>query len=305
MPKLMSKNSLVNKDKMSSYDENNSETLNGLNASQLFPKLYHPKLCARHRVPSICSSETGGATSLNSAQFKLRKSRRNRSYVSNTSDLASSVDLNEFKLSKSHSYSRRRKYFSESSNPNIQSLNKKAIPLRPKRSNKSLERMNLLDKSEEEINLEDKMKIFINSQDSNAKSQRETSNRVHFHLSNNTDDENDDSRDLNSKVASNESINFISESNNDKMFTSSSNNMLIEPYNDFNIKGPIVTEPPDDNDNEYNPRSNDNIVHLSPISTPISMPNLNASNNSERPMEWDSYFDNLELNALGRVNIDI
>ena len=56
--------------------------------------LYYPKLCARHRIPSICSSET--------SQYRMKKARRYRSCMSNASDLASSVDLNEFKSSRSY-----------------------------------------------------------------------------------------------------------------------------------------------------------------------------------------------------------
>ena len=59
---------------------------------------YYPKLCARHRVPSVCSSE---------ATSHYREKRRSRRTTSNGSDMASSVDANEFKSKSSRYYPRK------------------------------------------------------------------------------------------------------------------------------------------------------------------------------------------------------
>lgn len=119
--------------------------------------LFYPKLCPRHRVPSICSSETASATG-----YRQRKPKRARSYVS--SDVASSVDLNEFKSSKS--YSRRRKYYSlnEGSTANF---NPNKLGQKSRKSMKSLEKLNVDDTK-------------LNNSD--LFGYKSKPNRVHFHL---------------------------------------------------------------------------------------------------------------------------
>ncbi len=76
-----------------------------------------PKMCPRHRVPSVGSSEAGGNSYPKSNElfgYKNRKSRRSRSYLS-TSEVASSVDLNEFRHTSTSFFLKRKKQQSSSS----------------------------------------------------------------------------------------------------------------------------------------------------------------------------------------------
>lgn len=182
---------------------------------------YYPKLCPRHRVPSICSSETTSATG-----YRQRRPKRTRSYVS--SDVASSVDLNEFKSSRS--YSRRRKYFS---------LNEGSSSKLEQNSRRSL-------KSFTKLNLQDtKLK---NSDMFDFKSKP---NRVHFHLH---DGESESDTEKLGNISSKDKFDKIYESNT--MFENldhlskdmqTPNIVLINEDSNNNTDicspAPIVTEP--------------------------------------------------------------
>lgn len=321
---LMIKDRIINEDeKMSSCDDKSSNNVTSLNSSRAFSNPYVPKMCPRHRVPSICSSETGGpGSSLNGNQLRLRR-RRNRSYVSNTSDVASSVDLNEYKSAKAYSYSRRRKYDSYNEGSIADSDSTKRLSYsKSRKSFKSFDRLSLENKNEN-MELNNKIQMLLNSQESICKTTTQpesnktstTTTRVHFHLNHQSDDENV-SKENNSQVASNEPINYVSDSNkivntNFVLFNESRN----EQDSSYNSQetGPIVTEPDDDDEDEIKTsklnkrRSNSDLSHLR------SRKNLNSTSDMDDhdtnaigdSIEWESYFDSLELNAIGRVNINI
>jgi hypothetical protein len=167
-------------------NNNNSESLdqftaklsNEKNMSHLAPPLapssfYYqpPKICPRHRVPSVCSSEAGtisyksGATGASggTAGHMLSSSidahgiymkRRTRSFQ--RSECASSVDLNEFKVSRSSfSFANKRKRSSHSI-----SINK------PSSTNKTSSSL-LMDSQAAKANLTDDSKQLLASSNIN------------------------------------------------------------------------------------------------------------------------------------------
>jgi hypothetical protein len=97
------------------HHNHNGAKNNNNNSTAHSHHLSLPKICPRHRVPSVGSSEAGGGGSSYPKSNELfgyksgtggrssgtTRSRRSRSHLS-TSELASSVDLNEFRLSKSY-----------------------------------------------------------------------------------------------------------------------------------------------------------------------------------------------------------
>lgn len=237
-------------------------TVNSLDAAKhnhsLSP-MYYPKLCARHRVPSVCGSESG-QQQLNN----LRKSTRNRSYTSST--VASSVDLNEFKSSRS-SYSRKRTKTSKSSNeltvPNHLRRNNTSQILNNSVSSSAFKPNNKLDKllNIEELPLPngtimDPPDIIIDSSraDISHKSSKDGSpNRIHFHLD--LDGANSTSA-TNSVVGSN--------------FTDDAKEMKIHKIDSKNT---------------------------------LDILNNNSNTNSRKNIDMDAYFDNLALNADGKIYI--
>jgi patatin-like phospholipase domain-containing protein 2 len=126
--------------------------------------LLYPKLCARHRVPSICSSEA-------SHYRDLRKSRRTRS--SNGSDLASSVDINEFKSKSSRYYARQNSGGSDQLQQHQQQNNRKPH-LRPSKKDRSSQ------------NDDNKLKLFMVNEQADNIVLPSANSTVHFHLNINT-----------------------------------------------------------------------------------------------------------------------
>ena len=259
--------------------------------------MYYPKLCPRHRVPSVCSSE---ATS----HYRDRRSRRT---TSNASDLASSVDINEFKSKSSRFYTRKNnssgvlKNFQEGSrsssggNKHARGSTKTnasapSIPWNYRRY------LSVGDKSHQED--EDKQTLFTVNQhdvanpDSTAnalklKNPKETSNRVHFHLNakalTSTDEEDEASAENTLEKRDNQS--------------SHAPNMSIrEVANESNFSNESTK-------NEESPQP----TSAMPVNT------KNATNEKtykssksidKNGLEWDNdaYWDNLELNAVGQIN---
>ena len=164
-----------------SYEEYSSDT-----RSLKLHNIYYPKMCARHRVPSICSSETG------QLQYK-RKARRNRSYASNQSDLASSVDLNEFKSCKS--FARRKAasshlaLFTESNSAgDRQELRSPKRNLSERLDNSKQIKFNNKIVENDSLNL---TRSNNNSASNNKSAKAQNGNRVHFNLSDNEENAND------------------------------------------------------------------------------------------------------------------
>lgn len=222
---------------------------------------YYPKLCPRHRVPSICSSETASATG-----YRQRKPKRARSYVS--SDVASSVDLNEFKSSKS--YSRRRKYYSlnEGSNGNF---NPNKFGQKSRRSMKSFDKLNADDKK------------FDNSDIFGLKSRP---NRVHFHL-------HDECESDIEKVADDSSKSNFGENPTHENTSVSQNNAHDIISKDFGIQNALIDE---------DTNNNTEICALSPTNgTELNLPTTTndffkndkdekyTDNNLDCDSYWDSY----------------
>ncbi|CAF0713096.1 unnamed protein product [Brachionus calyciflorus] len=226
-------------------------------ASRLSVNMY-PKICPRHRVPSICSSETASMSS-----YRYRKPKRNRSYIS--SDVASSVDLNEYKSSRS--YTRRKKYNSlnEDSTASLKKLSQKS-----KKSNRSLDKL-------------------TNSDEKLDKHEFKPKTKVHFHLN----DESESDTENKDHIKSNENVNLVTEDNG-KVQETSSMNKIIRNYSKNGKIQKIVSLDEDTNNN-----NND-------ICPPGQLrPEHNNGFKYTDNLEWESYWDNLELNAIGRVNLDI
>jgi hypothetical protein len=75
--------------------------------------LYFPKMCARHRVPSVCSSETASRYTAPSLMRRIRKNTFSHASNQSAAELTSSVDLNEFKSHRSAIFYKRKRSISQ------------------------------------------------------------------------------------------------------------------------------------------------------------------------------------------------
>ena len=261
--------------------------------------LYYPKLCARHRIPSICSSET--------SQYRMKKARRYRSCMSNASDLASSVDLNEFKSSRS--YTRKLSTSSSRTDVSLKASSSSKYLKVPRRSSKvylpPTERLNIEEEKQKtklvQAN-EDFVLLDVASPSKPVKTHKESLNKVHFHL-NMTDDEDEDKK--NDKI----SIQQESEQQSRKKPKSidqemvnktptvlSNSNILIENGNQIENErknNRVIMETPNDV-KQIAQLNTDNVGAIN--ETKRNKPSMN-----EDKIEWDSYWDSLELNAVGEI----
>ena len=290
--------------------------------------MYYPKLCARHRVPSICSSE---ATS----QY-MRKSRRTTSYASNNSDLASSVDINEFKSKSARFYSRRN---TQSSSSIISTDNNKVssrhlrVPSRSasgstNESNIFKRNLSSFDKPYTDDEKQKQKLLMVNEQSSmdvdivmrekstKNKSQRENGNRVHFHLNSITLTSTDEEDELPiEKVSFNNkpTVDLNEDKNEDAEYQNNTNVTIQEIPNESTMNNDAPLKPIIENSGSNNqiPASKPINIKQSPTGNKQLMltyepgsTNPRPSNKNGAPLEWDNdpYWDNLELNAVGKIN---
>ena len=317
-------------------------------------QFYFPKICPRHRVPSVCSSDAGN---INEFSYPgSRKSRRSRSHLSG-SEVASSVDLNEFKISKSYFLKKKKpssnKSQISSSVPNkafqkmpvMAAANgyKKVTP--PKKL--SSEFVKLQQQTEEatktaHFTTSNAIKINVSNNSLVSRSKKEGVPRVHFHLANTTDEDDDDEEGSIEKLsASNEAYSA------DKLFKqalgeSSSReesvsggmshintypNLIQQRSEVSNTDVDMVEEDAD----QVNPSSANPILEIKPnfsssnllfkleddkTQVAVDEKGATAAGNSssgeqmilncegkKSSIEWENYWDNLEFNALGKLNI--
>ena len=129
-----------------------------------------PKLCARHRVPSLCGSETTSRLSGG------RQYARSRSYASNNSEATSNADLDDLDESTNLFIKRRRDMRLKSGSFSSFRTSRSSRRLKSDRQSyaDSLNNMNTLT-------------LEVNSFKA-MRTHKESTNRVHFHL-NQSDDE--------------------------------------------------------------------------------------------------------------------
>ena len=161
-------------------------------------KSHSMKLCARHRVPSVCGSESGRGS--------LRKAR-SHSHISNRSDLASSTDLSEpnTQTSSQHFLNRRTRLSSLQNLRNALNTNTRSNRSKSFRSSNN----NLTNLEANESSIQNKMLLIAAKNAASAvalassnvsfqsnlqssirhKTHKDFPNRnVHFHLNKNEDD---------------------------------------------------------------------------------------------------------------------
>ena len=238
----------------------------------------------------------------------MKKARRYRSCMSNASDLASSVDLNEFKSSRS--YTRKLSTSSSRTDVSLRASSSSKYLKVPRRSSKvylpPTERLNIEEEKQKtklvQAN-EDFVLLDVASPSKPVKAHKESLNKVHFHL-NMTDDEDADNN-KNDKISIQQESeqqsrkkpkNIDQEMANKTPTVLSNSNILIENGNQIENEkknNRVITE-----------TSND-IKKIAKLNTDdvgeINEAKRNKPSMSEDKIEWDSYWDSLELNAVGEI----
>jgi len=271
----------------------------------------YPKLCARHRVPSVCSSE---------ATSHYRDKRKSRRTTSNGSDLASSVDANEFKSKSSRFYSKKNnnsngglKDTQESTGRNGSNkqmrLTSRTVSGSSNGSSRYGRYLSADDWSNQEDNKKNSKLFMVNEQNMcesdslvpaavpavKCRGSKENSNRVHFHLNPNptlksTDEEDEcDNSIAHKKDNQHQQFATVNNSSNENK-----NFSIKELPNETNESSSI--KPVDDLNGAKNGANNFKKTSRHP----------NNGSKDKNGMEWDNdaYWDNLELNAVGQINFE-
>jgi hypothetical protein len=272
----------------------------------------YPKLCARHRVPSVCSSE---------ATSHYRDKRKSRRTTSNGSDLASSVDANEFKSKSSRFYSKKNNNNNNNSNGGLkdtqESIGRNGSNKQLRLTNRTVSgssngssRYGRFLSAEDWSNQEDSKKnsklFMVNEQNMcesdslvpaavpavKCRGSKENYNRVHFHLNPNPTLKSTDEED--------ECDTSIAQKNDNHHLFATVNNSSNENKN-FSIK-----ELPNETSESSSIKPVDDLNGAKPNNLKKTSRNSNNASKDKNGMEWDNdpYWDNLELNAVGQINFE-
>lgn len=243
-------------------NDSESEKNGSIGVHQHQHTLSYPKLCARHRVPSVCSSEG----------FYKYKNRGNSSVGNQTT-----ADLNEFS-STSKLRTRRKKTLSNSSRNQSESSFKLGTSKRNSSRN-------------DKLNLDDEpTKLF------DVSKPNKTHSKVHFHL--NTEEDMDETKLHHDNNRSTDSLiindnvksDVIKKTNLNTDYSNTLRNLTddIKTANQFNCSK---------KDNEFSmDKSND--TKLLDGSTSSTITNEDDSKSSK----LDSYWEKFESNVFGNIN---
>jgi hypothetical protein len=253
-----------NNNNSNGYDEEtNDEHADHVHSHDLMTSSY-PKLCARHRVPSVCSSDHKMAT------------YRSRAGTSSNGN-QTTADLNDFNSSSKLNSKRTRRKRTYSRNHAAEALI---------RANSSLvlsKQQRLKNKSSEKLELENDQDNRVNSE-SSSKSNK-THSRVHFHLSDNETETKQVKKSSDTDLA-NKLEAYTSSDSTDHLL------MLNDNSNNNNKKV------------NYSNNLTDDIKSANQFNSGCSAKQDETDSKSSR-IGWEdsAYWDKLELNVLGNINI--
>ncbi len=250
------------KNEHTTFDDFESEHTDSVHNHNM---LSYPKLCARHRVPSVCSSE-------GDHNHQRYRSRGTSSTGNQT------ADLNDF-MSSSKLRSRRKRTFSRNHSEHLDKINSNFASKHRSSNRKSSEKLSL---EEESLN-----NLKTNSESSHRSSKH---SKVHFHLN---EDDAEEAKIMPKEEVSNLESPLDSQKTGTLCVFKKSNSKT--DYSINNLTDDIKSA------NQLNcmPKQTTNTKSLN-MSSSSSINNEEDSKSSK--LGWDSYWDKLELNVLGNIN---